>query len=175
MQKIVSLLFLSALILTLDACYTKARIDPDQGNFTTTKDARLPVIYQYRIGGLQQMLIFIDPNQQKFFSKLNTNGFTQEQLSKLKISVTSLGGKLMVNGLVINQNQTFPIDLSKEFNYHGRIGVIKNWDKYVPCISFASYNEKGKNLCKFILRIEDRQGFTRTTGLRVHGGFQDSL
>lgn len=134
------------------------------------------MVHRYRINGLQQMSIFLDPQRGSFLSRNPQDSFTQEELSKLRIKATSLSGKLDVNGLKIDLNQTLVIDLRKRFDLYGG-GEVMDYGKYVPVIRFVSYNNvpADQNLCDFILTIEDTEGITRTTGLTVHGGFTDSL
>lgn len=123
------------------------------------------------------MVIFIDPERGSFWTRDPRDSFTQQELSKLKIRATSLGGVLSVNGLKVERNQTLEIDLRKVFNFHGREGAVKDWGEYISNIRFVSYNNVSadQDLCDFILTIEDPEGITRTTGLKVHGGFTDSL
>lgn len=120
------------------------------------------------------MFIYLDPKKEIFQSQYPN--FTQVELSKLKFKVVSLGGKLSVNGLKIDKGETLVVDLRKIYNVYGE-GGVEDYGKYVSIIRFVSYKNvpADDNLCDFILTIEDPEGITRTTGLRVHGGFTDSL
>jgi hypothetical protein len=101
----------------------------------------------------------------------------RSELSKLRVKVVSLNGKLSINGLKIDQGKTVLLNLTKEYDFHGREGVVKNYGEYCSIIEFVSYKNvpAEDNLCDFILTIEDPHGITRATGLHVHGGFTDSL
>jgi hypothetical protein len=156
--------------------FSAAKIIPQTGESGTVAGSS-GTIHRYRIGGLQQMVIFLDPQRGSFLNRNPRDSFTQEELSKLRIKVTSLSGKLSVNGRRIGGEETVTIDLGKAFNSQGREGVVRNFGKLAPTIRFVSYNNlpADQNLCDFILTIEDPQGITRSTGLKVHGGFTDSL
>lgn len=122
------------------------------------------------------MSIFLDPQRGSFLKRSPQDSFTQEELSKLRIKATSLSGKLDVNGLKIDTNHTLAVDLRKRFDLYGG-GEVMDFGKFVSNIRFVSCNNvpADQNLCDFILTIEDPEGITRTTGLKVHGGFTDSL
>ena len=133
------------------------------------------IVYRYRIHGLQHMMISIDPKKELLQSY--NPSFTQNELSKLRVKVVSLSGRLSINGLKIDQGKTVILNLTKEYDFHGREGVVKNYGEYCSIIRFVSYKNvpAEDNLCDFILTIEDPHGLTRATGLHVHGGFTDSL
>ncbi len=157
--------------------YQKANISRIETNGGAENIKNKTLVYQYRIHGLQQMMIYLDPKRDAFSGKDSTENFTQNELSKLRIKVTSVSGKLDVNGLLIGKGDTLAVDLTKIFNSDGKPGYVRNLGKYNSIIRFVSYNNlpADDNLCDFILIVEDPEGVTRTTGLRVHGGFTDSL
>jgi hypothetical protein len=157
--------------------YQKATVSRTETKKGKGEDTDQSLVYQYRIYGLQQMMIYVVPEEGFFTMDKQRNIFTQQELSKLRIKVTSLSGKLSVNGFKMEQGNTLVVDLRKEFNYHGRAGVVKDFGKYGSVIRFVSYKNvhPEDNLCDFTLTIEDPEGITRDTGLRVHGGFTDSL
>lgn len=78
---------------------------------------------------------------------------------------------------MISKGQTIEVDLTRIFNPDGKQGKVMKLGKYNHLIRFVSYKNvpADENLCDFILTIEDPERITRTTGLRVHGGFTDSL
>ena len=123
------------------------------------------------------MVVFLDPERKLFKPRSESVIFTQDELSKLRIKVTSLSGKLNVNGLMISKGQTIEVDLTRIFNPDGNQGQVMKLGKYNHLIRFVSYNDvpADDNLCELILIVEDPEGITRNTGLRVHGGFTDSL
>jgi len=167
-------------ILLSASCATsfqKATISRIRTNIGAEGVKNQPLVYQYRIHGLQQMMIYLDPKREAFPGKNPTENFTQNELSKLKVKVTSVSGKLDVNGLMIGKGDTLAVDLTKIFNSDGKPGYVRKLGKYNPIIRFVSYNNlpADDNLCDFILTVEDPEGITQNTGLRVHGGFTDSL
>lgn len=178
MKPFVSLALLPLILVSSVACSLVTPFSPAKiAQEPAVKTANGGVIHRYRIGGLQQMVIFIDPKRDSLWNTNPRDSFTQHELSKLNVSVTSISGALSVNGLKIRRNQTAQIDLKKVFNFHGREGEVKDWGDHISNIRFVSYNNvpAHQNLCDFILTIEDPEGITRTTGLKVHGGFTDSL
>lgn len=155
--------------------FQKAKISKIDGNRAESINSQ-KLAYQYRIHGLQQMMIYVVPEERYFSVEKQPNIFSQQELSKLRIKVVSLSGKLSVNGLKIDQGKTLVVDLKKDYNMYGE-GGVKDFGKYGSVIRFVSYKDVAadENLCDFMLTIEDPEGITRTTGLRVHGGFTDSL
>jgi hypothetical protein len=176
-MKFLSYIF-SAICISLNAScvstFQKASITRIDANRDEETINNHPLRHQYKIGGQQQMFIYLDPKKEIFQSQYPN--FTQVELSKLKFKVVSLGGKLSVNGLKIDKGETLVVDLRKIYNVYGE-GGVEDYGKYVSIIRFVSYKNvpADDNLCDFILTIEDPEGITRTTGLRVHGGFTDSL
>ena len=168
----------TALFLTASCAtnYQKAGISKIDTNGGAENGKKRTSVYQYRIHGLQQMLIYVVPDEKFFSAQKQRNIFTQQELSKLKIKVVSLDGKLSVNGLKIDEGKTLVVDLRKRYNVYGE-GGVKDFGKYGSVIRFVSYKNvpADEDLCDFVLTIEDPEGITRTTGLRVHGGFTDSL
>ena len=168
----------TALFLTASCAtnYQKADISKIDTNGGAVDGKKQTSVYQYRIQGLQQMMIYLVPEENLFSAQKQRNIFTQQELSKLRITVVSLSGKLSVNGLKIDQGKTLFVDLKKEYNMYGE-GGVKDFGKYGSTIRFVSYKNvpASENLCDFMLKIEDPEGITRTTGLRVHSGFTDSL
>lgn len=161
--------------LSCVATFQKAKISKIDENLAGSINGQ-KLVYQYRIHGLQQMWIYVVPEENSLSTQKNQNVFTQLELSKLKFKVVSLNGKLSVNGLKIEQGKTLQINLKKTYNMYGE-GGVKDIGKYASVIRFVNYKNvpPDENLCDFILTIEDPEGITRTTGLRVHGGFTDSL
>jgi hypothetical protein len=150
---------------------TISRIEPSEKNEKISSQA---IVYRYRIHGLQQMVISLDPETGLLQS--DNPSFTQNELSKLRVKVVSLNGQMSVNGLKISQGEVLVVDLKKWYNFNGK-GSVKDVGKYLSVLRFVSYRNPpaGENLCDFILTIEDPHGLTRATGLHVHGGFTDSL
>jgi hypothetical protein len=150
---------------------TISRIEPSEKNEKISSQA---IVYRYRIHGLQQMVISLDPETGLLQS--DNPSFTQNELSKLRVKVVSLNGQMSVNGLKISQGEVLVVDLKKWYNFNGQ-GSVKDVGKYLSVLRFVSYKNlpADDNLCDFILTIEDPHGITRATGLHVHGGFTDSL
>ncbi len=165
-----------AIVILLNAScatsYQKANITKIEANMRGGNNRALT--YQYKIGGGQQIFIYLDPD--KGLSRSQYPNFTQDELSKLRVKVVSTGGKISVNGLHLKPGESLVVDLRKIYNPYGN-GGVEDHGKYVSIIRFVSYNNvpADENLCDFILTIEDPEGITRSTGLHVHGGFTDSL
>ena len=168
-----AIIALVAGLLSLSSCYTSAKIRQIK-KLETQHGSN--IIYKYRVGGLQQMLLNISPARMDFGTSIDQ--FTQEQLSKLRVSIKPLSGPIDVRGIIVNEGDEKIVDLRKgvikgSLSNNPEIGDI---GKYHPVIRFVSIEHSiPPASCDFILTVEDLTGFTKSTGLRVAGGFQDSL
>jgi hypothetical protein len=169
-----TLSLMTATLVTSTSCYTDAKIRQIDRQVSQHSKS---IIYKYKIRGLQQMLVYISPGRGFIYDKHAE--FTQEQLSKLKVSVESLSGPIIVRGIMtIQKGETKPINLrqgvlGRHFSEDPEIGDI---GKFHPVISFVSIENSIPPVdCDFILIVKDMEGFTKANGLRVVGGFQDSL
>lgn len=169
----------SAIFLTASctSIYQKADIARVASNRSIDIANHKNLVIQYRVSGLQQIMIYLSPREGVLSQKNSSKEFSQSELSKLRVKATSLGGRLDVNGIVIDKGVTVLVDLTKIFNDEGKMGSVRNLGKYNPIIRVVSCNDlpADENLCDLILTVEDPEGITRSIGLRVHGGFTDSL
>ncbi len=169
----------SAIFLTASctSIYQKADIARVASNRSIDIANHKNLVIQYRVSGLQQIMIYLSPREGVLSQKNSSKEFSQSELSKLRVKATSLGGRLDVNGIVIDKGGTVLVDLTKIFNDEGKMGSVRNLGKYNPIIRVVSCNDlpADENLCDLILTVEDPEGITRSIGLRVHGGFTDSL
>jgi hypothetical protein len=173
-MNMLTLSLIAATLATMPSCYTNAKIRQIDRQVSQHDQS---IVYKYRIGGLQQMLVYISPGRGFIYDKHAE--FTQEQLSKLKVSAESLSGPIDVRGVMtIQKGETKPINLrqgvlSQHFSDNPKIGDI---GKFHPVIRFVSIEKSIPPVdCDFILIVKDMDGFTKANGLRVIGGFQDSL
>ena len=169
-------IILITLIFASASCYQKADIInlPTKIHSNTTTATGLT--YQFRVSGLQQLFLNISPNNSVFYFKKPAKDFTQYELSKLIVRVKSLNGNLAVRGMQIKEDDGFYfVNLRRIYNPIGN-GGFEDFENYSSTIRFVSYEDRRKRFeCDFIILIEDPTGVTRSNGLRVSGGFQDSI
>jgi hypothetical protein len=172
-MRIPNLFIAFALVPLVTSCYQEANIKtishPSPSKVVTGE----PVIYQYRVGGLQKMTIRIS-RKTGFFSDGSIDPLTDHELSKLKVSINPLSHKMGANGKRILSGTTSSIDLRKDYDRYG-MGRVEILDYITSAIEVASFpDDSGRNtLCDFIITIEDRGGIT--PGLSLSGGFKDGF
>ncbi len=157
------------------SCYQKATVK-ELREGTGSLAGAAPGSRRFHITGPAQMLITLSPDKGFWAGNGKSADFTEEQLSKLRVKITSSDGALNVNGLIVDGGKTLLVDLRKAFDYQGQEGVVKDFGRCSPTLILNSYkNDSPDRLCGFILVVEDPQGVLRETGIRIDGGFQDSL
>ena len=115
--------------------------------------------------------------KKSFFSNDTIELLTDDELSKLKVSINPLSHDMSANGKTIRSGTTSSIDLKKIYNYYG-MGGIEILDTRTSAIQVASFPRisdgfETNTLCDFIITVEDRGRIT--PGLSLSGGFQDGF
>jgi hypothetical protein len=123
-------LFIASCATTYQSA-TISRIEPTE---KIEKISSQAIVYRYRIHGLQQTVISLDPKTGLIQS--DNSSFTQNELSKLRVRVVSLNGQLSVNGLKISQGEVLVVDLKKWYNFNGQ-GGVKAIGKYLSVLRFV--------------------------------------
>jgi hypothetical protein len=173
-MRIPNLFFALALMPFITSCYQEANIKTISHHSPSKIVSGEPVIYQYRVGGLQKMSIRIS-RKKGFFSDGSIDLLTDHELSKLKVSINPLSHEMGANGKRILSGTTSSIDLRKDYTPLSWGGSVVTNDYITSAIEVASYpDDSGRNtLCDFIITIEDRGGIT--PGLSLSGGFKDGF
>jgi hypothetical protein len=161
------------------SCYTAAKVEKVTPIRTDSVPSNSEItVHSFRLSSLQRMHIVIMPSSS--FLKASLERFSQEELSLLRVRVKSLRGLVSVNSgvLKVSEGEEKYIDLRKwiaDFKDDGT-PIVGDLGRYHHAISFVNITKKyPRPDCDIILTIEDPTGLTRAKGLKLAGGFQDSL